>query len=180
MHWSGWETDTYRLKQENWSFYANEGKDQESRQWRLHLVASSPDAQLAISGVKYLEFGDVMGGHSRWAVEELVYGGFRMNHYTIKDFHRSVEFDPRSWFGLQEVDIKATTFAPRESVYFLKDLKVFKPVETFSDKAIYIPTENVDDLFNKILQIQFKESKLQKKLLVPDTQPVIQAKIFSL
>lgn len=182
LYWNGWETDTYRLERAGWSFFANEEADEAFSHWRIHLAASSPNGELVISGSRFIRRGDLFTLYDKLDAEDILYRGFEMNHYTIKDIFRNHQIsmmDINSWMKLTPVDVMATTIAPRERLYYMKDFRVFQPRENF-EKAIYVPNESVDDLFNKILQIQFKESKLQKKLLVPDTQPIIQAKIFSL
>lgn len=184
LRWSGWETDTYRLKNHGWNFYADEGRYEEQDCWRIHLAASSPDGQVVISGQRLIPRGDLYGRYDPQWSEQLMYSGFDMDHYTIKDIFRTHHipmFDIASWSRLTPVDIKAETFVRNEQIYYLRDFRVFKPLEINEfEKQIYVPQENVDDLFNKILQIQFKESKLQKKLLIPETKPIVQARIFSL
>jgi hypothetical protein len=107
--------------------------------------------------------------------------GFDMQQYNARDVFRYVHQDEvNSWKALSPVDMTASTMATERQLV-MRDFKCFKPLDGDTQKEIYIPEKNVDDLFNEILKLQYpQQQEIKKGLILPEAKPIIQAKILTL
>ncbi len=184
LRWGAWVTDTHHLRQAGWNFSAHEEHNNYLNCHEVQLIVTSPDKYVVMTG--YLRFDP----QEIYARNSYHYGDFKSyDHIELQQFTANSVFRTESvqnihrWEMATPIDIRAETFM-HERDWRMRDFKFFKqldePVQE-PQKEIYIPNESVDDLFNKILQIQYPEQQeIKKKLILPESKPIIQAKIFSL
>ncbi len=181
LRWGGWVSDTYILQREGWKFHTEEHEDLYRDAHVIHLAATSPDNYMVISGRHYVRREEIMNysysGISRMIGER----GIEMQQYNSKDVFRYTDADTvKSWMALSPTDMTMPTEASERQIY-MRDFKVFAPSSDGAKNEIFIPEENVDELLNKILKLQYPEQQEMKKgLIMPERKPIIQAKIFSL
>jgi hypothetical protein len=182
LRWGGWCSDTHLLHREGWTFFADENYDVRQHGHLIRLAVTSPDTAVTISGVLHMRMEDIYNQHPSHMIGTFLHEGFRMQQYSAKDVFRTIGHEElNSWKRMNQVDILQPTEQTERQV-MMRDFKVFHPIQqATTDKEIYIPEESVDDLFNRILQIQYPQQlEIKKGLIMPEKKPIIQAKIFSL
>lgn len=76
---------------------------------------------------------------------------------------------------MKPIDIYGTTKAGGS----FADLKVFQYKE--DGPSIYIPPNSEDQLLDMLLKVQYpNQQEIKKKLVLPETKPIIKAQVFSL
>jgi hypothetical protein len=180
LRWGGWVSDTYLLQREGWKFHSEEHYEAEMDCYAVRLAVTSPDNHMVISGVtrvlqeQLLEYGF---NHQK---EIWHHRGLDMQQYNAKDVFRVTSMaEIQSWKALSPVDITMPTMINQQNIY-MRDFKIFQPAEN-QTQEIYIPQDSVDEMFNRILKLQYpQQQEIKKGLIMPEAQPIIQAKIFSL
>lgn len=178
LRWGPWVTNTNVLQREGWKFHAQEEYRVDYDAHQVRLGATSPDTSICVMGNMMLKMQELMERHPYGLFHQRP---FMMNHYTVKDIVRTLPFqEVRSISAMQPIDINGVTTVSSQSLY-MKDFKIFAPASDDTQKEIYIPEKNVDELFNQILKIQYPEQKeIKKGIIMPEKKPLIQAKIFTL
>lgn len=184
LRWGGWVSDSYILQREGWKFHCDEHFESYHNCHVIRLAATSPDNYVVISGVGRIHpqelmepYGGLYGGQREiWSRR-----GFDMQQYNAKDVFRYVPHeDVKSWQALTPVDMTMESIINERQIY-MRDFRCFQPIPDGAKNEIYIPEENVDELLNKILRLQYPEQQeIKKGIIMPDRKPIIQAKIFSL
>lgn len=183
VRWGSWVSDTRQLDRDGWKFSADEKFDEYQRVHRVYLAVTSPDNEITIAGNFYVDLQRL-----NYAIEtgwgaHVFNGCIDMKQYNCKDVFRTIGMDElNQWQGLRAIDIREPTVLMQRD-FRLRDFKFFKQLEGHQEtqNEIYIPNESVDDLFNKILQIQYpQQQEIKKGLIMPESKPIIQAKIYSL
>lgn len=181
LRWGGWVSDTYLLQRDGWKFHSEEHYEPYQDYHAIRLAVTSPDTAMAISGVLRIPAMELMNTSGAMWRERVLYHGFDMQQYNAKDVFRvSYPEEISSWRGLSPVDITQPTMATDRQIT-MREFKVFSPSEQNTENEIYIPEESIDEMFNKILKLQYpQQQEIKKGLIMPEKKPIIQAKIFSL
>lgn len=182
LRWGGWVSDTYLLQREGWKFHSEQHYEVYQDCHAIRLAVTSPDNYMVISGVARIRAQELMepyggfGQRERWQ-----HHGFDMQQYNAKDVFRYAHADEvKSWMALTPTDMTIPTMATERQIY-MRDFKCFAAVPEGNQNEIYIPEESVDDMFNKILQLQYpQQQEIKRGLIMPERKPIIQAKIFTL
>lgn len=184
LRWGGWVSDTYILQREGWKFHSEEHYEPYHNAHAIRLAVTSPDNYMVISGVARLRMEELMepfSGHGYGLRDRWHHHGFDMQQYNSKDVFRVADREEvQSWTALFPADMTAPTMIDYRNIR-MRDFKVFQPLPEGAKNEIFIPEENVDELLNKILRLQYPEQQeMKKSLILPERKPIIQAKIFSL
>lgn len=187
LYWGGWHSSTHELDRQGWTFDASTSTDEYLNRLCIRLAATSPEKGVVISGVFYIAPREIAMRGSYHDIGSMWRGEFydspmRMQQYSCKEVFRSVSMpELQSWELLEKVDIhKAVDVRPRELFRRMDQFRFFAPLEN-THNEIYVPEESVDELLNKILKVQFpKQQEIKKSLILPESKPIIQAKVFSL
>lgn len=188
LRWWGWETNTHILERQGWRIMAEEGHNEYDYTHRIRIACRSPDDRMIITGVVSVplqsftyEYGNqgfmegtVLDHYFRRGMEMQVYNATdRIHTYQLS----TPEFN--SLNALAPIDIyKATAINSRD--LHIGRLKCFEYMEDKTND-IFIPPTAVDECLNMILKLQYPQQKeIKKGLIIPGTQPLIQAKVFSL
>ena len=176
FRWGGWVSSSHILRNEGWKFHATEERDLYSDRHMAHLVITSPDKYMCMSGRIYMSYQDFLKEGYRQFDSPLAVP-IQMESFEAKSVFKCINADEmRNWKALTEIDIMAPT-SVRHSKIRLKDLRIFKQVVEEPKTQFFIPEKSVDQLFNEILKIQFPE---QKRLILPDSKPILKAQILTM
>jgi hypothetical protein len=188
LHWYGWHTTSAYLYREGWEFFAEESLDFASDSHRVSLGARSPKKDMVLSGRMLFHRSALHDREWHSVFMEQLHGrGFEMNHYKATDRVMTFADEEISRLGLmRKIDIHKSgpsiAFDRSEGhVRMLRDqFRIFE-YEPEGTKEIFIQPKSVDACLDMILQMQYPEQvDLKKKLIMPETRPLIQAKIFTL
>ena len=179
LYWGGWEATTHRLKAAGWDILASEERVLSSDSLALHIGAKSPDSTLVIHGhldIPYRLMYDVYGTDRMPILNYAARAGVQMRHYTAKD--RYIEL-PSLQVKLFNIMAPVDIYAETRVTGNFKDLKCFQYRD--ESPSIYIPPKSDTELMDMILKIQYpNQAEIKKKLVLPDTKPIIKAQIFTL
>lgn len=183
LRWGGWVSDTYLLQREGWNFHSEEHYEAYQDCHAIRLAVTSPDTAMVISGVARIRQQELMEPYGRRFGSQIDIWhqrGFDMQQYNAKDVFRVAhQEDIQSWKALSPIDITRPSVCDYRNIA-MREFKVFQPIEQMTQE-IYIPEDSVDEMFNKILKLQYpQQQEIKKGLIMPAAKPIIQAKIFSL
>lgn len=182
LRWGAWVTDSHLLLRAGWKFHADESDDVLYRCRRIRLAVTSPDQYVVLSGTYTVGLSEIRSLTATYLNEwqGILDRPFELQQFTARDVFRTIDSDElKSWSRLEEVDPTIETFM-RSKDFRMKDFKFLAPA-IGKNNDIYIPPENVDELLNKILAIQYpQQQEIKKGLIMPEKKPIIQAKIYSL
>lgn len=192
LRWQGWRTSTVALQERGWDIVANEYVDHYSGSHVIRLGAQSPDGKILISGDLHIPYGQILGArdptvqqsfmlhNSPFDVTEIARYGLDMATYTMRDSFSIMPGEELSRFnGMIPVMPEMTPFEVSTQQRDLQKIKLFE--QRSGIKEIIIPAKSVDECLDRILQLQYPQQKEMKKgLVLPEKQPIIQAKLFTL
>lgn len=99
-----------------------------------------------------------------------------MGVYKAKDTYKTYsQFDIDAFSRMRPINTYATTTGSSR----FADLKCF----SYKDEgpSIYIPPSSENELLDMLLKVQYpNQQEIKKKLVLPETKPIIRAQIFSL
>lgn len=186
--WNGWRSDTHELRRRGWQLMASENYNYEYDCHEVRIGAKCPDNQILITGrfsigrhqIHQRSMAERYTGYGDTILEQIFHSGFPMQVFKSQD--RIYEYtaghpDFTTLHMLAPIDVYEQTATSMGSLRPYSQLRCFKYVESEPTKEIYIPSNSVDECLDRILQLQYPQ---QKGLVLPEKQPIIQAKIFSL
>lgn len=197
IHWAGWHTSTDELRNRGWEVLASERFDDYAYEKRVRVSVRSPDRKLVITGsvgLKYNEmlaaqavlkghmhYGTVISDMEKFPLVQKSFDRVEMECYTAHDRFVQVN-NPfiNEMDGLNPLSATFDTYrmsSGTDSIVHPRELKIFEYAENPS--AIYIPSDN--ELLDQLLKVQYPmQQEIKKKLVLPETRPIIKAQIFTL
>lgn len=182
LYWEGWNATTHILKGNGWEILASENKSYEMDAMSVWIGATSPDSSLMLAGQVMVPYGTFHGArftgqnYGEPVLSHLTRGGLKMGVYKAKDVYKTYsEFDISSFNSMRPINPYATTSGGGD----------FSKLKCFSYKdegpSIYIPPSSESELLDMLLKVQYpNQQEIKKKLVLPETKPIIKAQIFSL
>lgn len=180
VQWDGWQSDTHTLHRRGWEIMAEDARDDYCMGHRLRLGLLSPEKRFVVTGNIHIPYQELFQGQVDWMSI--------MHRYGFQDMGMIHQRDMIKTFPHAEISRinSMKSFNPYEPVVARSEdlyrgtFKFFNYVEG-NNKEIIIPPANVEECLNQILKLQYPEQmNIKKKLLLPETKPIIQAKIFTL
>lgn len=204
FHWGGWHSNSHELRRRGWEIFAEEQTDLYAGQRTVRVAAKAPDRKLVITGSVNLEIHHMhlanyameamytmrepynyMGQMKAAGIEtpmlQRAFDVIDMQYYTAQDRYMHVDHHfigqmnnlrPIEAYSMPSFDVRGM-----DTKTHPKDLKIFSYIE--DTEKIYIPSE--DQLLDKLLQMQYPlQQEIKKKLVLPESKPIIKAQIFTL
>ena len=176
LHWAGWDTNTWSLRNQKWELFAAQEFSPYSHEIRVRVTCESPMNDFLLTGFLDIEPRYFIE-RNHTIYEYLARCHLPMTQYKATDRCVIHEVTNYEWNSLiSSLPFDGFMNVPKE--FNFKELNLFKQNE--NAKEIYIPVDSVDDCFNKILQLQRPEILQMNKKIEEIKAPKILAKVYSL
>lgn len=182
LYWWGWSTNTHLLKANKWEIMAAEVMHDYSHEWLVSIGAKSPDNKMIIQGRIAIPMSMLHGafgsgqGQGEPILNFLSRAGVPMQQYTSTD--KFVQIDPFDLDGFNRMR-PINPYGSTSTSRAFSDLKCFEYLD--EGPSIYIPPSSENELLDMLLKVQYpNQQEIKKRLILPETKPIIKAQIFSL